>query len=352
MNILFLINYAGNSGSEKYVDNLQRLFTQKGHTCYFAYNVPGKLSETMNERGVTSFQLPLTSSDISSSAKLLGKFCEDNRIDVIHAQFPVENIIAIKACKYYKNMKVVFTSHLSDKQGLKWKILNKINTPKNHKIICVCDEGKENLIASGIDSNKIKVIYNGIEYDDSEVKTHSNTPFKMITIARYAPEKGLMFLLDALCLVKQRTIRPFTCTIIGEGEEFELIKAKAKELGLEKEIIQTGYREDAEDFLKDSDLYLNSSKSGEAMSFAMLEAMNAGLPLVVTNVGGNDKLSTKDIVCGKTVEYGDKLGFANAVIEYMENDSLLLEHRKEAKRKVKTRYSLSKLADEVLATYN
>ena len=88
------------------------------------------------------------------------------------------------------------------------------------------------------------------------------------------------------------------------------------------------------------------------MSFAILEAMNAGLPLVVTNVGGNDKLSTKDIVCGKTVEYGDKIGFANAIVEYMQNDSLLLEHRNEAKRKVKEMYSLEKLADEVLAAYN
>ena len=352
MNILFLINYAGNSGSEKYVDNLQRIFTEKGHSCYFAYNVPGKLSETMSSRGIKSLQLPLTSSDISSSAKILGEFCKDNIIDIIHAQFPVENIIALKALKYYPNMKVVFTSHLSDKQGLKWKILNRFNTPKNRCVICVCDEGKENLVASGIAPEKIKVIYNGIEYDDGPVKVHSDEVFNMMTIARYAPEKGLSFLLEALKVVKERTMRQFTCTIIGEGEEFNLIKEKAKELGLEKQIIQTGYRNDAEELLKNADLYLNSSKSGEAMSFALLEAMNKGVPVVVTNVGGNDRLARTNIVCGNTVEYGDVNGFANAILEYMNNESLLATHRAEAKRKVKEEFSLEKLAEEVLSVYN
>ena len=351
MNILFLINYAGNSGSEKYVDNLQRIFSEKGHNCFFAYNVPGKLSDIMEERGVKCLQLPLTSSDISSSAKVLGEFCKENIIDIIHAQFPVENIIALKALKYYKNMKVVFTSHLSDKQGLKWKILNKLNTPKNRCVICVCDEGKENLVASGIAPEKIKVIYNGIEYDDSSVKSHSDEVFNMMTIARYAPEKGLSFLLDALKVVKERSMRKFTCTIIGEGEEFDMIKAKAKELGLAEQIIQVGYREDAANLLANADLYLNSSKT-EAMSFALLEAMNKGVPIVVTNVGGNARLAKTNIVCGKTVEYGDVNGFANSILEYMNNEALLAEHRLEAKRKVKEEFSLEKLAEEVLSVYN
>lgn len=352
MNILFLINYAGNSGSEKYVDNFQRIFTQKGHCCYLAYNIDGKLSDTLKSRGVETLQLPLTKSHITSSAKTLAEFCKAKDIHVIHAQFPVENIIAIKSLKYYERPKVVFTSHLSDEQGLKWKLLNRINTPKNHRVICVCDEGRENLIKSGISPNKLKVIYNGITYDDSPVKSHTDTVFKMVTIARYAPEKGLDFLLESLALLKDKIVRPFVCTIIGEGDEFKHIKEKAEQLGLEDNIVQTGYREDAYDFLKNADLYLNSSKSGEAMSFAMLEAMNAGLPLVVTDVGGNDRLATKNIVCGKTVKYGDKNGFADAILEYMANELLLQNHRKEAKRKVKEEFDLEKLALQVLREYN
>ena len=47
--------------------------------------------------------------------------------------------------------------------------------------------------------------------------------------------------------------------------------------------MQAGFRRDTADILRASDLYLNTSSCNEAMSFAILEAMNAGLPLVVTD---------------------------------------------------------------------
>ena len=52
MKILYLINYAGKAGTEKYVENLVRIFSDAGHECHFAYCVPGELSEKMAARGV------------------------------------------------------------------------------------------------------------------------------------------------------------------------------------------------------------------------------------------------------------------------------------------------------------
>ena len=49
--ILFLINYAGNGGSEKYVDDLVRIFTAQGDDSVCAITCPGALSERLEARG-------------------------------------------------------------------------------------------------------------------------------------------------------------------------------------------------------------------------------------------------------------------------------------------------------------
>ena len=87
------------------------------------------------------------------------------------------------------------------------------------------------------------------------------------------------------------------------------------------------------------------------MSFAILEAMNAGLPLVVTDVGGNRDLAETDIVCGKVLKYGDVDGFAGAILELMRNDALRGEYSAAAGRKVDEEFDLNKLAWDVFRAY-
>ena len=55
MKILYLINYAGGGGTEKYVLDLLDGFTAAGEKCYLAYNIPGLLSEQAAKRKISSF---------------------------------------------------------------------------------------------------------------------------------------------------------------------------------------------------------------------------------------------------------------------------------------------------------
>ena len=52
MNILYLINYAGKAGTEKYVLNLMHILAGQGETCHLAYNVPGQLSRALHASGL------------------------------------------------------------------------------------------------------------------------------------------------------------------------------------------------------------------------------------------------------------------------------------------------------------
>lgn len=359
MNILYLINYAGKAGTEKYVLNLMHILSAQGETCHLAYNVPGQLSETVSSKGFACFRFEMSTKKALSAAKKLAGYCRENKIDVIHAQYPMENVIAILSRLFYRKVKVVYTSHLTIYQNTKWKILNRLFTPFDHRIIAVCRQGADIMISNGVKKDRIQVVYNGVEpkrervYDRSFAREFgvNDDTFVMSIMARYAPEKGLPFLLASLAKLRRKTDKPFVCFIAGDGEEFDDFAVMSTNSGMSDCVIQLGFRRDSDRMLKASDLYLNTSSKNEAMSFAILEAMNAGVPLVVTDVGGNRDLAETHTVCGRVLKFGDSDGFSDAILELIENDALRAEYSANALKKVSEEFDLRKLALDVFETY-
>ncbi len=358
-NILYLINFAGKGGSEKYVDNLVRIFSAKGESCFLAYNVPGELSQALIGRGVPALRLELGRREPLRAAKILAAFCRENSIDVIHAQYPRENILALLSLRWYDKPRVVYTNHLTIRSGLKWRVLNRSFTPRNHAIIAVCREGRDIMLRNGVCPDRVQVIYNGVEPEGTPVRDETirdtlgvpRDAFLMTILARFEPEKGLMFLLDSLRTLKTMTDRPFVCAICGDGSLFHDVSRRVDELGLRGSVLLTGFRKDAGRILHGSDLYLCSSEYNEAMSFAILEAMNAGLPCVVTDVGGNRDLAETDIVCGEVTGFGDTDAFASAMKSYMDDEEKRAAHSAAACRKIAESFDLNKLAWDVFRAY-
>lgn len=359
MKVLYLINYAGKAGIEKYVANLVRLLPAAGLEPYFAYSIPGELSEKMAAQGVPSLRLGLEWRDAPKAAKTLADYCRENGVEVIHAQCPRENIIALLAAKRLPGLRVVYTEHFTRPCGKAWRLLWRRFSPKNHRVIAVCQESREVLTDNGCAPDKIQVIYNGIEPEPhptraGKLREELSLPdktFLIVCLARFDPEKGLDFLVRSLSRLKARTGRPFCCAIAGDGPLLEDVRAQIAAAGLEREVRLLGYRTDVPDLLASADCYVCSSERNEALSFAILEAMNAGLPLIVTDVGGNRDLAETEGVCGAVVDYGDEGGFAGAALELMENDALRREWSAAATEKIARRFDLNRLALDVYQTY-
>lgn len=358
MKVLYLINFAGKAGTEKYVDNLiNHLHPQKSE-CFLCYNIDGPLAEKMRDKGIKTFQLEMKSPFDTKASKKLAKICIENKIDIIHAQYPRENYIAIRSKKYGNPAKIVFTSHLTIHQPFLWKFFNRIYTKKNHCIISVCNEGKDILIENKVCPDKIKVIFNGI--DASKMPAHDRSVLsefgigdeKVISIlTRFSPEKGLEFLVESIRLLRSKTDIPFKLLIIGDGDQFEEIKQKIKDEKLDDTIILTGFRTDTNALLAASDIYLMSS-SNEAMSFAILEALANALPIVATDVGGNRDLVNIQQSCGYLVNFGDTVNFSNRIKDLLEDDKLRTEFSAAAKKKAQSVFDLNKLLEDVYKTYN
>ena len=92
MNILYLINFAGKAGTEKYVENLIEAYNGEKAKCFFAYSIHGPLADKMKEKGIPSFQFKMSSPFDIFAAKKLAKYCRENKIDVICPQYPRETV--------------------------------------------------------------------------------------------------------------------------------------------------------------------------------------------------------------------------------------------------------------------
>ena len=313
----------------------------------------------MEAMGVEGLRFDISAPRALKSAKELAAFCREHEIDVIHAQYPAENIVALLSKRHYPRPNVVYTGHLTVDGGAKWRIINRIFTPKDKAVIAVCGSGRDALIRNGVCPERVTVIPNGVEPNEGPRRDLSaraslgvgEDEFMISCFARYSPEKGLGFLADAAAKLRSLTDRPFKCVICGDGELFGEVKAQISRLGLEGCVVQAGYRTDTAEILRASDLYVNSSSS-EAMSFALLEAMNEAVPLVVTELEGSCELALdEDLPCGLAAPYGDADAFAAAMLRLLEDGELRRRYSENALARVKRDYDIEKLAQKVLETY-
>ena len=88
--------------------------------------------------------------------------------------------------------------------------------------------------------------------------------------------------------------------IVGRGEEWASLEETAKELGIADHVHFMGYRTDAPDFYRCSDLFLFMTYR-EGLSVALMEAMGSGLPVVCSRIRGNTDL-VDDSVSGLFAE--------------------------------------------------
>lgn len=114
----------------------------------------------------------------------------------------------------------------------------------------------------------------------------TNSPIKLLTVARLHWIKGLIDTLEALSLLKQKGVN-FSYTIIGNGAEYEPIKFAIYQLQLEKDVHLVGQKTHKVivDYMITTDIYLQYSIS-EGFCNAVLEAQAMGLLCVVSDAEG------------------------------------------------------------------
>jgi glycosyltransferase involved in cell wall biosynthesis len=134
----------------------------------------------------------------------------------------------------------------------------------------------------------------------------------MVTVARLAREKDQSTLLRAAALART-SLTDLQLWIVGDGPLRRELEALVQELQLDGCVVFAGERQDAGRWLQAADLFVLSSIS-EGLPLSVLEAMAAGLPLVLTSVGGMPEM-VELAHGGYTVKPSDPAGLARAILD-------------------------------------
>ena len=168
-----------------------------------------------------------------------------------------------------------------------------------------------------------------------------------ISVGRLSPDKCFDELLQGFALVHSQ-YNNAALVIAGDGVLREDLVSQTRALGLSDSVFWLGMRNDIPSLLAASDIYVNVSKR-EGLPIALLEAMAAGLPLVVTPVGDTPYLVNDD--AGILVSVHKPQEFADAAISLLRSQDRRHLLGAKARERALTDYGTTKWFEDLLRCY-
>jgi len=221
----------------------------------------------------------------------LHRLLRSGRFDLVHAHLPVAGTLVRLLAG---DLPIVYTEHnVWEAYRVPSRWMNRLTFARNSEVITVSAD----VLASvrrgwPSDVPPITTVTNGIaSYEPrpqvrSEVRSREGVvgdALVLLNVANLFPRKGHDVLLAALAL---RTVKtPFVMWIAGEGPSRHALEAIVAAHGLTSQVRFLGQRHDVRDLMAASDVFVMPSRF-EGLPVAMLEAMDSGLPVVATRVGG------------------------------------------------------------------
>lgn len=241
------------------------------------------------------------------------------RPDVLHAHSPLLNgLAALKVGKKH-GIPVVYETRAfwedaavdngSNKEGdLRYKLTRAMESHVFNKadaITTICEGLRRDIVARGNPDSKVTVIPNAVDIDQFDIiaernqeladKLGLNAEFTLGFVGSFYDYEGLDLLLDAVAeLVKQG--KNVQCLMVGGGPEDANLKAQAKRLGIESNVLFTGRvpHSEVSAYYSLIDLLVYARKSLRITELVTplkpLEAMAQGRLFVASNVGGHHEL--------------------------------------------------------------
>ncbi len=209
----------------------------------------------------------------------------------------------------------------------------------------------------GIDKEKMDTVYYGLEPLSSEetgktvreeFRLAPDVPL-LVDVGRLIPVKGHDTLIQALKQIVQSfpKVRLF---IVGDGVLKEELEELVRKLGLEDNVILTGYRKDVSRFMKEGDLFVFPTL-GEGFGLVLLEAMAFKKPIVATRVMSIPEI-VEDGKSGLLVSPGHPGELAEAVLQLL-NDKKKAESFGERGFEILTdRFSIKRMVGETERIYD
>lgn len=296
MKILFITLRADHGGGPKHVDllinNLSSdieifLACPKDKPYYDLWSEPKKVKDI--------FILPHRKFSVKKLLEL-NKFIKDNDIGIVHSHGKGAGIYSRILKILNPRLKIVHTLHgvHIGEYGLLKKIayifLERFLTLFTDKFINVSkSENSLCLKLKLFKKSKSEIVYNGIKAllkdDHAKIKFNLSGKRVVTTISRFDYAKNMSLAYEIAQNFKDNPDIVFLW--LGDGDDRAKFKSMVQKDGAN--IIFTGFTDEIPAYLSATDIYLSTSR-WEGLPYALIEAQSLGIPIVATNVVGNNEV--------------------------------------------------------------
>ncbi len=353
-------------GTERIILSLLRHIDRKRfQPALVTHYGPGDLCHAAEELGVPSLNLRMKEDSFFAALKRWRHFLNEFNPHMIQSLLIHSNILG-RATVLFRNeiamLSGISTVYTIEGYGRLYAWIERITHPLDSLYIVNSELGLDKVLnLIGLPKNKLALVHNGIEIDvfgdeTADIRTQVRNEFGFDEshlvvgiVAQLRPAKRHDLLIRAAAqLIKQ--VPELRLLIVGQGEMEIPSKELAKKEGIHQKTIFTGYRSDARRLLLGMDIFaLPSVVEGEPVS--VMEAMDAGLPIVAAETGGIPEI-VQDGISGFICPQNDLESFQDALQQLLVDPSLRSELGQNAQQRVREKFSAERMCAEFQECYD
>ncbi|TJZ59886.1 glycosyltransferase family 4 protein [Sphingobacterium olei] len=273
----------------------------------------------------------------------LVQYLKKNRIEIIFSYLTAANFFAIVSARF-TGIKRVYTgirnAYLPPFKAFVDRFL--CNRMASGSILN-CYSGEKYFTQHGFDINKMLVIPNCFEkIANYKEKRRDKETVDIISVGRFVEQKDYFTALNVINLLRL-SFPNIRYHIVGYGEMEGPIRSKIQELGIDTSVEIYINPNNITELLNNADIYMSTSLF-EGTSNSIMEAMNADLPIVATDVGDNYQLirhnKTGFLTAVKDVE-----SLSSYLMTLIANEDLRILMGQNSKIRLKENYSVDRFRE-------
>lgn len=296
-----------------------------------------------------------------STIKAIQKHIQRYKTDILHAHGYKSDLYGFLAVKFARSgTRLIATNHTWKLRTFFerfYKLIDKTILQSFNSIVAVSDEVKEEMIRLGIDGKRISFIFNGVSVDGYETQNRvairqsfaiADNELVVGCVASLTEEKAHADLIRAFAILHSKHPNS-RLVLVGDGPERANLVSLSEDLGVSDSVYFTGQRQDVKSLYVAFDLFALVSYA-EGLPMAMLEAMAASLPIVVSAVGAIPQVVTS-MKNGILITPGDIDTIANAFIKLLQEPALRESLGRNARNELVANYSVSRMTSDYQQLY-
>ncbi len=369
MNVLHAVIHGEVAGGQMVCLQIIEALVQQGHQALVISPSEGPFTELLRKKKISVFIMPFEKTYFFHRAFQVANLLRKEKIDLVHSHGTVQMNVHLRLAARWTGIPCISHIHINNVFNSNPLIrayqvfLDRWTSQFCYRLLAVSKAIKESLVQEGIHHDRIEVIPNGVDCDRLNCRMTRAEVFQrfkidpdkrlITTIGRLCPNKGQEEFLQGAKQVNEE-MSDTAWMIVGKDLEFDgkyeaKLKTLALDLGLDGQVIFTGYQGDPLSLLNACDFFVLPSRM-EGMPLVILEAAALKKAVIASAVGGVPEI-VQDGVTGILIPPSDPQALAVAMLKLLKAPQLAMDMGDAGFRRVRDHFSTSQMTHRILELY-